>query len=132
MKPTPRTTSSKHRVITTMKSIPTFTSPTPTKPTHQVSLASQNWKCLTFQSWHPIASGFPSHRCNCCCLVVVPPWGKLPPCLQVVWSEELQELEMVFVRLEMVSAELVPAALGKRCLAGGSWKFDLFLFEQSL
>lgn len=63
--------------------------------------------------------------------MVVPPWGKLPPFLQVVWSEELEALEMVFVRWEMVSAELVPAALGKRCwqLEVGSLTF-LFL-EQS-
>lgn len=53
---------------------------------------------------------------------MVPPFGKLdPPCLQVVWSEELQELEMVLVCLEMGSAELVPGALG-------SWQLEVSLF----
>lgn len=55
---------------------------------------------------------------------MVPPFGKLdPPCLQVVWSEELQELEMVLVCLEMGSAELVPGALGSWQLAVGSFTF---------
>ena len=128
----PRTTSSKHRVITTMKTIPTFTSPTPTQ-TNSPSIVGLTE--LELSNFSKLAS-------NCFGISVT----SLKELLLPLGGSTVREVGPAMSSSRLVGGAsgawdgfgLLGDGFGRTCswstwkLAVGSWKFHFFCLEQSL